>query len=101
MPYLKRWLGLWWPDYAELGEDLLKGAIRIAQARTAKWLKSDPGGWPPADWCHGSMTRIQFEERNRGRPLLPPRSTSDIALCSACATTMRLGTSHRLPIHGG
>jgi hypothetical protein len=50
-PYLKRWLGLWWPDYAELGDDLLKGAIRIAQARTAKWLKSDPSGWPPADWC--------------------------------------------------
>jgi hypothetical protein len=51
-PYPKRWLGLWWPDYAELGDDLLKGAIRIAQV-----LKSDPGGWPPADWCRGSMTR--------------------------------------------
>jgi hypothetical protein len=79
MPYLKRWLGLWWPDYAELGEDLLKGAIRIAKVRTNKWLKSDPGGWPPADWCRGSMTRTQFEERNRGRPVLPPRSMSDIA----------------------
>jgi hypothetical protein len=27
-PYLKRWLGLWWPDYAEFGDNLLKGAIR-------------------------------------------------------------------------
>jgi hypothetical protein len=65
MPYLKRWLGLWWPDYVELGDDLREGAIRIAKVRTAKWLKSDPGGSPPADWCRGSITRTQLEEHYR------------------------------------
>jgi hypothetical protein len=82
-PYLKRWLELSSPEYLDLGDELLEGAIGIAVERTVTRLGNNSGGWPPAEWFAETITRAEFEEEylreGEGRfPFLSPRSRFDI-----------------------